>query len=304
MSDTDTVQGSGAMRRRQTPLLPEAGAAGTPLTIVIAVLAFMASVALSGYFMVSRAAADWTGDLAGTVTVQVKGATSDAIDEGATAAEQILKDSAGVSRVHRLSREESEALLEPWLGKGNLTADIPVPALITAEVTAERRQSLEPLRDSLAIAAPGATLDDHGIWNDRLVAAARRAQAIAFIIFMMVMSAAAAVIIFAARAGLAANRNIVEVMHLVGATDKFIANEVQQRYLSLGLRGGAVGALIAAVVLFLIASFNDGSEGFFLPNLGADPGMLLWLVFVPLALCAVAAVAARITVLKVLKDEL
>ena len=125
-----------ATRRRPTPLLPEAGAAGTPLTIVIAVLAFMASVALTGYFMVSRAAADWTGDLAGTITVQIKGGTRDMIDDGADAAVNLLQDTEGVSQVLGLSREETEELLEPWLGKDNLTPDIPVPALVTAEVSA------------------------------------------------------------------------------------------------------------------------------------------------------------------------
>ncbi|MEM6650827.1 MAG: hypothetical protein AAF603_11320 [Pseudomonadota bacterium] len=289
---------------RQTALLPEAGAAGTPLTIVIAVLAFMASVALAGYFMVSRAAADWTGDLAGTVTVQVKGANNTAIELEARAAMRVLEMTDGVSNIKKLSREDSEALLEPWLGTDNLGAEIPIPALITASVTPVLRKNIDPLRADLAASAPGASLDDHGIWNDRLIGAARRGQAIAFIVFSFVLSAAACVIIFAARAGLAANRDIVEVMHLVGATDKFIADQVQRRYFTLGLRGGAVGALAAAVILFTAASFETGAEGFFLPNLGANPIMLIWLAFVPLILCGVAALAARMTVLKVLNDQL
>ncbi|MEM9234276.1 MAG: hypothetical protein AAGA69_08570, partial [Pseudomonadota bacterium] len=284
MSETPATE-DGPLPLRPTPLLPEAGAAGTPLTIVLAVLAFIASVALAGYFMVSRAADAWTGDLAGTITVQVRGAASPLIEAQADIAEGLLRDNPGVTSVKRMSREETVALLEPWIGRDNLSADIPVPVIITAEITPLLRQDLTVVREGLAEAAPLAALDDHGMWNDRLVGAAGRAQGLAFIVFAMIMGATACVIVFAARAGLAANRSIVEVMHLVGATDAFIAEQVQRRYFSLGLRGGAIGAIAAAVILYLTASFGTSGEGLFLPNLQAAPAMLGWLALVPLLIC-------------------
>lgn len=289
---------------RPAPLLPEAGAAGTPLTVVIAVLAFMASVALAGYFMVSRAVDNWTGDLSGSVTVQIKASTAPEIDQDMAMAVQILSTTPGIADVTALDRTDAEALLEPWLGKDNLGPDIPIPGLITASVTPELRQDLTALRDRLAEAAPGASLDDHSLWNDRLVGAARQGQAVAFVVFIMVLGASGAVIIFATRAGLAANRDIVEVMHLVGATDRFIADQVQRRYLSLGLRGGGIGAVCAAITLFIVASFDGESQGLFLPNLSADPTMLVWLLVVPALLCAVASLTARFTVLRALKENM
>ena len=147
-----------AVPRRQTPLLPEAGASGTPLMIVIAVLAFIASVSLAGYFMVSRAAADWTGDLSGTITVQVRGAAADLILQDADIAEGLLRDHPGVTEVARMSRAETEELLEPWLGRDNLSADIPIPIIITAEISPSLRRDLSSLRNGLAEAAPLAAL--------------------------------------------------------------------------------------------------------------------------------------------------
>ncbi|RFB05040.1 cell division protein FtsX [Parvularcula marina] len=293
-----------AVPRRQTPLLPEAGASGTPLMIVIAVLAFIASVSLAGYFMVSRAAADWTGDLSGTITVQVRGAAADLILQDADIAEGLLRDHPGVTEVARMSRAETEELLEPWLGRDNLSADIPIPIIITAEISPSLRRDLSSLRNGLAEAAPLAALDDHGQWNDRLVDAANRAKGLAFIVFAMIMGATACVIIFATRAGLAANREIVEVMHLVGATDKFIADQVQRRYFSLGLRGGAIGAFSAAMILFLTASFGAEDAGLFLPNLQAAPAMLAGLAIVPVVICGISSLVARITVRTILAREI
>ncbi|WP_051881646.1 cell division protein FtsX [Parvularcula oceani] len=289
--------------RRAAPLLPEAGAAGTPLMIVIAILAFMAGIALIANFVVSRAVAEWTGDLTGTVTIQVKGANPADIAQQAAAVEELLRDRAGVNRIARLSRAETERLLEPWLGRDNLTEDIPVPALLTADVTPQLRRDLGALRSAVAEVAPDASLDDHGAFNDRLVAAADRMEALAFLVFAMVMTAAAAVIIFATRAGLAANSRIVEVLHLVGATDDFVAGQVQRRYFSLALRGGAAGAAAAAFILFAAASFGGEGDGFFLPSIGADPAMLAWLAIVPLLLCVVATLTARVTVMRTLRGS-
>ncbi|MBB4658590.1 cell division protein FtsX [Parvularcula dongshanensis] len=287
---------------RPTPLLPEAGAAGAPLTIVVAILAFMASLALIGNLVVDRAVEDWTSELTGTVTVQIPGEEPAAIDQKAEAVVGLLEQTDGVIGVTRLDRAETEALLSPWFGAGGLPDDIPVPALVSAEVTAALRSDLKPLRAQLTTTAPDAVLDDHGTFNDRLVAAATRLASLAFLVFAMVIGAAAAVIIFAARAGLAANRSIIEVLHLVGATDGFVAHQVQRRYFSLGLRGGVAGAVVAALVLFFAASFGGGGDGVFLPRLGADPALIAWLAIVPLILCAVAAVSARVTVLRTLRS--
>lgn len=286
-------------RARQTPLLPEAGAAGVPLTIVVAILAFMASLAMAANVVVDRAVDTWTTGLTSAVTVQVKGVDADAIQESAARAEAVLRDTPGVTSTHLLTREESEALLEPWFGTG-LPGDVPVPGLVTAEVTEGLRADLGPLRAALADAVPDAALDDHGAFNDRLLAAAGRVRTLTGLIFALVMLAAAAVIIFAARAGLAANRTILEVMHLVGASDAFVAGQVQRRYLALGLRGGLAGASLAVIVVSVLVLMSSG-DGAFLPRVELDARSMAWLLLVPVILCVVAGASARVTVLRTLR---
>ena len=297
------AEAASARPPRLTPLLPEAGAAGLPLTIVVAILAFMASVALIGNIAVSRAVTSWTADLTGAITVQVRGEEAGAIAEETDAAADVLRGRDGISDVRRLTRAEAEELLSPWFGTG-LPADVPVPGLVTAKVSAEARGDLDALRAALAEAAPAAVLDDHGGFNDRLVAAGGRLKGLAFTIFAVVMLAAAAVIVFAARAGLAANKPIIEVLHLVGASDGFIAREVQRRYFILGLRGGLMGALLAVIAVSLIVAGSSRvarAEAAFLPGLSVEPAALLWLAIIPAILCVVAAVAARLTVLRSLR---
>ena len=287
------------------PLLPEAGAAGAPLTAVIAVMSFLAVLAMASLLMVNRAASEWTSALRSEITVQIKGTNATEIETGAAAAMRILNETEGVISVTRRSSEESAKLLEPWLGEGNVQAFVNIPALIEVKATPELRENLDLLRNRLAAAAPGASLDDHAQWHERLSGAARSGQAMAFGVFLLVMGAACAISIFAARAGLAANHEIVSGLHLVGATDDFIASEVQRRFFIIGLRGAVLGLVVALLALALagVAMRAGAASDSFLPALRLGGWMILWLAAAPIATCLVTAVTARLTVLKTLSDQ-
>lgn len=288
-------------KRGGTPILPENGVSGVSLAVVIGVLAFLAGIALSGFFAVDAAVRGWSGELTGTITVQVRGMSTAEIDTGAEEAIGLLRATEGLSDVTRVSRDETEELLRPWLGEGNLPDDMPLPALITADVTPGLRADLGPLRERLADEIPGSSLNDHGAWTDELVGAARRMRGLAFLAFALITFAAASVIVFAARAGLAAHRNIVEVLHLVGATDHFIAGQIGRRYLLLGLFGGAGGVLAAWLAIKFLAVVTEDAGGF-LPAFSIDARTALYLLLIPLLLGGLSAVSARIAVMRTLRQ--
>ncbi|MCQ8184538.1 cell division protein FtsX [Parvularcula maris] len=298
MSETEET-GPG-VRSGNTPIIPGSGVSGISLALVIGVLAFLAGIALTGFFAVDAAVDGWSGELTGTVTVQVRGMTPEEIETGAEEVISLLRSTDGMSNVTRLPREEAEALLEPWLGSGNLPEELPLPALITGDVTHELRRDLEPLREALAEAVPLSSLNDHSAWTDELIAAAGRLRSLAFLAFVLVVLAASAVIVFAARAGLAAHRGVVEVLHLVGATDGFIARQIGNRYLALGALGGAGGALLAWLATKFLAVVTDDAGGF-LPAFSIDASTALWLLTIPLLLGGLATISARIAVLRTLK---
>jgi len=292
-------------RLRAEPLLPEAGAGGAPLTAVIAVMSFLAALALSALLAINTAANAWTTELRSELTVQIKGADAEAISAGAEAAMRVLNNTDGVTEAILRTTEETAALLEPWLGKGNAAAFLTIPAIIEVKATPEARTNLDLLRNRLAAAAPGATLDDHASWHGRLASAARSGQALALMVFLLVLGAACAISAFAARAGLAANHEIVSVLHLVGATDEFIAREVQRRFFVLGLRGSLAGLFAAMIALSFTAYAMRGNDqaDAFLPAFNASGEIIVWLFIVPITICLFTAYTARITVLRALRDE-
>ncbi|NNU16575.1 hypothetical protein HK107_09610 [Parvularcula sp. ZS-1/3] len=290
------------VRSGKTAIIPENGVSGASLALVIGVLAFLAGIALTGFFAVDAAVSNWSGELTGSVTVQVRGMTAEEIASGADDAEAILLDTEGLSEIRRVPRSEAEELLEPWIGEGNLPQDLPLPVLITADVSPELRADLSGLRTALSDKVEGASLNDHSAWTDQLIASARRIRALTFFAFVLVVLAASSVIVFAARAGLAAHRNIVEVLHLVGATDGFIARQIGNRYLTLGLVGGAGGALVAWLSTKSLAMVTRDAGGF-LPAFSIDAKTALWLVVIPLLLGGLSTISARIAVLRALRGK-
>lgn len=292
-------------RERSSPLLPEAGAGGAPLTAVIAVMSFLAVLAMAAALIINQSTAAWTADLRSEITIQVKGATAAEIAEGVAAVRRILEDTDGVLEIAERSEEETAALLEPWLGRGNAQAFLNIPAIIEVKAAPALRAELDLLRNRLSAAAPGASLDDHAGWHDRLAGAARSGQTLAFAVFLLVLGAACAVSMFAARAGLAANREIVAVLHLVGAADAFIAAEVQRRFFILGLRGAVTGLIAALGVLGLAAlTARAGLAGeAFLPRFTLGGPMALLLLIAPIATCLATALTARLTVLRALREQ-
>jgi cell division transport system permease protein len=56
---------------------------------------------------------------------------------------------------------------------------------------------------------------------------------------------------------MASNREIIEVLHLVGATDRYIAREFEKHFLRLGIRAGLVGAACAMGVFLSMTAVME-----------------------------------------------
>ena len=291
--------------REKIPLLPEAGAGGPPLMAVISVISFLATLSFAGYILITGASQNWTQELRAALTVQITGDNVQDIEYKTTLALEVLENTDGITDFNVMPSLEAEKLLEPWLGEGRVSAYFSVPAIIEVRATPQIQNDLEGLKTRLDAIAPGVLINDHSNWKSRLEASVRSVQILAFSIFLMVMGASAAISIFAARAGLAANRDIVSLLHLVGASDQFIAMQVQRRFLVLGLRGAIMGVLIAVFVLVImsLATRVGALESAFIPSFSVTLGLVLLLMVVPVFTCLITAFTARLTVLRALREE-
>lgn len=233
--------------RREVPLVPVASVAARALVSVIAIMTFLASLAAGAAVLVAGASRDWQASIARDATVQVMPAANRDVEADVARAAAVARAAPGVASAEPLSRDRSAELLEPWLGSGLDLADLPVPRLVALKLRAGARLDAAALGAALDAAVPGATLDDHGAWRRRLSAVAGALVGFAGAVCALVLAALGLAVGFATRGAMAGNREIIGVLHFVGAEDRFIARAFGRHFLLLGLQGAAIGGGLAAL---------------------------------------------------------
>jgi cell division transport system permease protein len=246
------------------PLVPASSIAGRALVTVIAIMTFLACLTAGGAILVAGASQDWRGEVSREVTIQIKPTPGQDIDAAVAKAVQTARSAQGVADVRALSKQESEQLLEPWLGNGLDLTELPIPRLIVVRMDDLKAPDIAGLREALAARAPGANLDDHRLWLARLDTMADAIVIFASLLFVLMISAMMMAVGFATRGAMAGNREIIEVLHFVGAADSYISRQFQSHFLRLGLRGGVFGGALAAfffAAASVLSAWWTGSVG-------------------------------------------
>ena len=285
-------------RWRPSPLLPSGEVREVSLHFVVGVLCFLACLALIAGISADRAARGWARDLHAQATIQVRPRLGETGSEAAARAAEALAGVRGVSEAAALERDKAEALLQPWLGKAVLK-DLPIPELVTVRLDPRHPASASDLSRALIAAGVDAEVDDHGPWLKDVERAAGIVRWIVLSLFALTAAAAAAAVAFATRAGLAAHRDVVEVLHLSGAHDAYVAGLFQLRFGRLAMVSGFWAAAAAAGATALI-KLAGGGQGF-TPALPLAWSDLLLVSPCPLVAATVGALAARWTTLRLLK---
>ncbi|WP_083656534.1 cell division protein FtsX [Mongoliimonas terrestris] len=253
-------------RRSQTSIVPPQTIAGRALTLVIAIMTFLASLTIGAVTMVNDAAEAWQSDIGREVTIEVRPQDGVALAGELSKAAALAAEFPGVGGARALSDEETRRLLEPWLGAGIDLSALPVPRLVVVTVSDPGAFRVTELSAAVEREIRGGSVDDHAAWVDRLRAMAASMVAVGVGVLVLVLIAMVLSVVFATRAAMAGNRQIIEVLHFCGAEHRFIAGEFQRHFLLLGAKGAAIGGVLALAIFALLGLFVRQSTG--LP--GAD----------------------------------
>lgn len=267
---------------------------------IVALMVYLAVLALAGVLVLDTAVQRWRSGRSDTLTVQVPPGDESVTDARVAASLMVLRDTPGIATARALDRDEIAALLEPWLGKGNVLADLPLPRLIDVAIAPGAEIDLGALEARVQAVAPGAELDDHKLWLDRLAATARSLQVAALAVVLSIIAAACIIVVFTTRTSLTVHNDTIEVLHLIGARDAFVARVFASQALLLGLRGGLLGFVPAVITLTLIRHFAGEIDAPLLPRFALSALEVGALAALPLITALIAMLTARITVLRTL----
>src|SRR5262249_11336143 len=149
-------------------IVPRDSIAGRSLSAIVAIMTFLAALATGVAMLVSDAASNWQSEVAREITIQVRPLSGRDIEADVAAASAIVRQAPGIADVRAYTRQESAELVEPWLGSGITLSDLPIPRIIVVKLLPGGTANFGDLRQALAAQVPGASLDDHRGWIDRM----------------------------------------------------------------------------------------------------------------------------------------
>ena len=300
-------------QRFQAPssqIVPPASVAGRALTLVIAIMTFLACLTAGSVYMVYQSASAWVDDIASEVTVELNPINAADIEKKITLVALFMAKQPGITRVKPLSADDSAKLLEPWLGSTAALSALPIPRLIAVELDRSNPPDIDTIKNSLSQNFEGVTLDDHRRWQSEIKLITRSAALGGIAVLGLVAAATIAVIVSATRSAMATNREIIEVLHFVGANERFISSEFERHFLGLGVRAGFAG-LVAAAITFLAlplllhllggGAVTEAEARRLLGNGELDLGGYFLLVIIVAIVAALCMITSRLGVFRVLK---
>lgn len=277
------------------------------LRVLIALMTILGMLALSASFALSAMTDRWSSGLENKVSIEIPASDSDGnvikpgiVDEMTEKAAEFLRTEKSVDSAIITPPEKIRELLAPWLGTDMATDSVPLPGLISVTFKKDLKPDLKDLEIQLKDFAPRARIDTHESWLTDVIRFTSALQFAAALLSMIIGLTTLVAVAGAVRSKLSENKEELELLHLMGASDSYIAKQLQRHTIILSLQGGAIGLIGGGIVLFII-SLVAGEIGVNLvPDFRLDGVQKLMLILAPVPIAILAMLTARFTVLRVL----
>jgi cell division transport system permease protein len=299
------LKAANAILRSDLPLGKDGSSRFLPW--IVGAMVYLAALALAGALAADELVSGWRAELTGALTIELPQPV-EATDNDREARLQrvldVLTATPGIAHAEVLGPDAMARLIGPWLGPDAAAADLPLPDLIAVELAGDAAVDSEALARRLTEAAPEARLDDHRDWLDRAERLSWLVRLLAMLVLGFVSAAAALAVLFVTRTGLDIHREVIELVHLLGAPDRYIARQFQTHALMQGFVGGLLGLAAGIVTItaigWLAATLGEG----LVPLAGLDGSDWAIIACLPIAAALVAMLTARIAVLQILGRKL
>lgn len=299
------MKSAAAILRSDLPLGKDGSSRFLPW--IVGAMVYLAALTLAGVLAAGELVSGWRAELTGALTIELPQPV-EATDADRQARLQrvldVLTATPGIAHAEVLGPDAMAELIGPWLGPDAAAADLPLPDLVAVELNNDATVDSVALALKLAEAAPEARLDDHRDWLDRAERLSWLVRLLAMLVLGFVSAAAALAVLFVTRTGLDIHREVIELVHLLGAPDRYIARQFQTHALMQGFLGGLLGLVAGAATITAIGWLAATLGGGLVPL--AQLGWIDWAIIasLPVAAALVAMLTARIAVLHFLGRSL
>ncbi|MBR2922759.1 MAG: hypothetical protein IKC10_05510 [Alphaproteobacteria bacterium] len=304
MADLQTIS-----RKNELPLKGEN--TSLFLQIIISIAIFIFAITLSGVLSMNSMISNWNKSILGSITVQIipiPDSNKEKVQTQLLAYEEkaveFLKSVNGIIKVTPLNDEQLDNLLRPWLGDDVSISDLPAPRIIDVKLAKDANIDFDQLREDLSQASPQASLDNHKIWLNKLIALTDGLNLIATTILTLVIAITSGAIFYTTQMSMGLHKDIIEILHIIGAKDTYIAQQYAKRMGFLGLIGGIFGLIFAIPAIFFIGNLANSIKGGIISEATLGINDWLYILILPLFSMSISMMTAYYTVKNTLKKML
>lgn len=290
-------------RRYDLPLNKSAG--NGFLVLLIALMTFLAVLALSASFALSEMTARWSSGLENRLTVEIPAEDGNGkirknkkINALKGQVKVLFKEYPGVKSFEILDDAAIQDLISPWLGDDFALEDLPLPALIAVEATENTDVFLNKLTKDLREIDSSIKIDTHEDWLKALLGLIGSLEFSTLLVTLIIALTGVTAIAGAIRSRMAEHRPDIELLHLMGASDSYISRQFQRHALILGLQGGVCGLLLGAGMLWVMGAVSGDNSNGLIPDFKLGTVQIVFLLLLPVLACGLSSLTARFTVLR------
>ena len=253
-------------RKQEVPLQDDSS--NVFLQVMVCIAVFLFGVTMSGVLSVNAMLNAWNESILGALTVQImpvvennKDAAQAEVLRQQSKAVEFLSAYPGIEKAVSLSDKQLNRLIQPWLGDGVEVSDLPVPRLIDVKINKDANIDFMELAEKLSETAPLASIDNHKMWLDKLIKFADSLRMLALVVLILVVVVTSGAIFYCTQTSLGLHRSVIEILHLMGAKDTYVAQQYARKTGILGFFGGVYGLALAVPTIFVIANLAKQIEG-------------------------------------------
>lgn len=282
------------------------GAGAHLVAWVTGLLVFFVTLALAVNLGLNTVTQNWITGLSGSLTVEIKPPAGDngkpsadqqkAFDDSAKKILDIAKHDPGVTEATALSHDEIAALIKPWLGE-KMPQNLPLPAIIDLKLKPDA--DMQGLEKKLTAAVPAAVIDSHADTLDDVKTLISTVRLFVLLITGVIVLLTAASVSGIVRSKLAIHAPEVETLHLIGASDEYIARQFRHHTLKGSLKGALLGVLAMVATILAVSYMTHTIDTAIFPHIRIAPLQWALLLAAPVIIGSlIAHLTAQRTVMR------
>ena len=262
------------------------------MTIVLSVLTFLSVLAFGIALSIGTGVIKWNNQWNRYATIQIVNPNN--ID----AVKKIFNENSDkIESVVEISKSEMERMMQPWISSGaRLNNYLPTMFEIKIKTTSD-------MLDIKKRIEPRARFLTHTSALKTSMSAGWKLISITMVVLILMLIAIGLCVSYISRNIAMLHKHELEILNQIGATDKFIANQMQIIVAKISTRACLIGFVVALPIIGLILSTAHSARVGLLATLSLSTGNIIALVLLPVLIVIFSIYITKKTTLKILSGK-